>query len=215
MILGLVLSSGLAPAALAQVGDMSFRPLALPACGGPCPGLFFAQGRITDQTFRHFQATAIRFARHRPIVVLNSPGGTIPGGILLGLAFRDRGATVVVPTGGACESACAYAFLGGVKRRVLDGGRLGLHRFFAVRVASGERTRGAVAYERAVTPKVIALLRDYVVRMGASPEIIGLANATGSSSIRHLSREELRRYRIVTQGEGFGRTQRARPGPRC
>ena len=89
-----------------------------------------------------------------------------------------------------------------------------MHRFFAVRVASGKRTRGAVAYERAVTPEVIALLREYVVGMGASPEIVALASATGSSSIRHLSREELRRYRIVTQGEGIRRVQRARLRPR-
>jgi hypothetical protein len=176
--------------------------MGLEACGDPCPGLLLAEGLITDETFKRFQEIAPQLAPHRPIVVLNSPGGTIPGSILLGLAFRDHGASVVVPRGGACDSACAYAFLGGVNRRVLDGGRVGLHRFFAVNVTSGQRSRGAVAYERTVGPKVISLLREYVVRMGASPEIISRANATGSSSIRYLSQEELRRFGIVTSEEG-------------
>jgi hypothetical protein len=197
-ILAVALSLGSVPTALAQARGMTFRPMALPDCGGPCPGLLMAQGPITDDTFRQFRAIASRLAPHRPIVVLNSPGGTIPGGILLGLAFREHGAAVVVPRGGACDSACAYAFLGGVNRRVLDGGRLGLHRFFALSVASGRRSRGAVAYERAVGPKVVALLRDYVVRMGVSPAVVTVANETGSSSMRRLSPDELRRYGIVT-----------------
>jgi hypothetical protein len=176
--------------------------MGLEACGDPCPGLLLAEGLITDKTFKLFQEVASQLAPHRPIVVLNSPGGTIPGGILLGLAFRDHGASVVVARGGACDSACAYAFLGGVNRRVLDGGRVGLHRFFVVNATSGQRSRGAVAYERTVGPKVISLLREYVVRMGASLEIVSRANATGSSSIRYLSREELRRFGVVTSEEG-------------
>ena len=201
LVLGLLLAPGSAAVAFSG-GEMTFRPMVQAGCGRDCPVFLVAEGRITDNTFQHFRTALAATAGRRPVVVLNSPGGTLPGGILLGLAFREQGALVYVPRGAACESACAYAFLGGVARRVEDGARLGVHRFFAVSAVSGERSSSAVAFERAVTPQANALLREYVSTMGASPRLLSLAAGAGPTTMRYLSPAELRQYRVVTRAAG-------------
>ncbi|EJC80191.1 hypothetical protein Rleg4DRAFT_1807 [Rhizobium leguminosarum bv. trifolii WSM2297] len=47
------------------------------------------------------------------VVSLDSPGGSYDEGLDLALAFRRRGISTVVRSGGQCLSACAIAFLGG------------------------------------------------------------------------------------------------------
>jgi hypothetical protein len=71
-------------------------------------------------------------------VELSSPGGNLLEGIALGQAFRDTGMATSVRRGNACLSACAIAYLGGVRvgtaadgiGRLLEfGASLGFHGF--------------------------------------------------------------------------------------
>ena len=158
--------------------------------------MVLAQGRITQDSFRSFDAVARALPPHVP-VVLNSSGGSFLGGITLGLAVRQHGSPVLVPRGAICASACAYAFLGGVVRQAPNGARIGVHRFFAVNRYTGERS---ISYERSVTPQALALLTRYVQAMGASPSLVGLADRVEPSDIHFLNRRELQQYRIVTGG---------------
>lgn len=73
-----------------------------------------------------------------PGISLNSPGGSLIEGILLGQAFRQFGVETVVRSGKECHSACAVAFLGGTRQyatgkgvgRTLEvGAHLGFHGF--------------------------------------------------------------------------------------
>ena len=199
LVLGLLLGLGSTAVAFSGPGEMTFRPMVQAACAHDCPVFLVAEGRITDNTYQHFRAAVAATGARRAIVLLNSPGGTLPGGILLGLALREQRALAYVPRGAACESACAYAFLGGVARRVDQGARLGVHRFFAVSAVSGQRSSSALAYERAITPRANALLREYVTTMGASPRLLSVAEAAGPTDMRYLSPAELQHYGVVTR----------------
>ena len=198
LVLGL-LGLGSTAVAFSGPGEMTFRPMVQAECVRDCPVFLVAEGRITDNTYQHFRAAVAATGARRAIVLLNSPGGTLPGGILLGLALREQRALAYVPRGAACESACAYAFLGGVARRVDQGARLGVHRFFAVSAVSGQRSSSALAYERAITPRANALLREYVTTMGASPRLLSVAEAAGPTDMRYLSPAELQHYGVVTR----------------
>jgi hypothetical protein len=61
----------------------------------------------------------------RSTVRLNSPGGSIMGGLQLGDAIRKLGLATEVPASAGCYSACTFAFLGGVERQVQ--GKFGIH----------------------------------------------------------------------------------------
>jgi TPR repeat protein/ATP-dependent protease ClpP protease subunit len=63
----------------------------------------------------------------RPIVYLNSQGGLLKDGYLLGDIFNKYGAHVIVPDGVSCASSCAISFLGGIKKTMFRTGRLIFH----------------------------------------------------------------------------------------
>ena len=174
--------------------EMTFRLTRPRSCAGTCPVVVLAQGSITQDSFRSFGALARTLPSHVP-VVLNSNGGSFLGGIMLDLALRQHASPVLVPRGAVCASACAYAFLGGVKRQAAEGSRIGVHRFYAVNRYTGERS---MSYERSVTPQAMALLINYVKAMGASPNLVGLAARVNPPNIRFLNQKELRQYHVVT-----------------
>lgn len=60
-------------------------------------------------------------------VYLNSLGGMLDHGYLLGYMFRDWEVYTRIREGDGCASACAVAFLGGVARRLSDGGGIMFH----------------------------------------------------------------------------------------
>ena len=70
-------------------------------------------------------------------VILESPGGLVGEGLILGTMFHHAKVTTVVRGDGAiCYSACALAFLGGRDARTgqpmrvkMSGGQLGFHQF--------------------------------------------------------------------------------------
>ena len=181
--------------AVAQSDEMTFRLVAPQDCSGACPVYVLGSGRITLDSPARFQAFAASLPSQRLRVFLNSHGGSLVGGIRLGLALRQYGATVSVPRGAVCASACTYAFLGGVVRGVPQGARLGVHRFFARDAEQMQRPVPAVLEQQAT-----ALLTHYVAAMGAHPALVGLAARVDHRTIHFLSPTELRRYGIVTFG---------------
>ncbi len=175
--------------------EMTFSVATPRSCGrSTCPTLIVAQGRIAQDSVRSFEALA-RTLPPRVPVVLNSNGGNFVGGILLGMAIRQHGSSVLVPRGAICASACAYAFLGGVVRQAAEGSRIGVHRFYAVNRYTGQRS---MSYERSVTPRATALLTSYVQAMGVSPKLVGLAARVNPPDVRFLNQKELRQYHVVT-----------------
>ena len=58
---------------------------------------------------------------------LHSGGGIADEGLRIGRLIRRAGLSTRIPKGASCASACADAFMGGVARRVDEGGRYGIH----------------------------------------------------------------------------------------
>ena len=140
-----------------------------------------------------------------PAVYLNSPGGDLQEALKLGRLIREAGKKTIIgslagvdtlegsdrpsgfPENGRCESACAYAFMGGQERR-LGSGRLGLHRFYSTE-------RGLTSDEAQF---LSGLLVEYMVEMGIDARLFLAASKEGAEGMYYVSEAEALDYAIVT-----------------
>ncbi|WP_306005020.1 hypothetical protein [Aquicoccus porphyridii] len=151
-----------------------------------------ADGPIDDRTVEDF----LTFLDEGPDwlpkrIRFNSPGGNLAEGIQLGEELRRRGfATEVgyhephpdwpnksywdftrrIP--GICASACAYAFMGGVERRIDSGSLIGVHQFYSAARADGDADGEPRVVEEGVEQELVSLLLDYVLRMGVDGRVL-------------------------------------------
>lgn len=177
---------------------MSFRWAGESGFGGcrGCGPLLVAQGEVTDASPSEFRAF-VRGAKS-PVVLLDSEGGKIVAGLQLGEAFRAARVTAIVaregPGGatspGVCFSSCIYALIGAAQRVVAAGSQIGVHRMVA-------HLRGGRHY---ATSEMIELLRRHSRRMGVSDELVAASEAIPPETMRILTREELKRWRVLSAG---------------
>jgi hypothetical protein len=198
--------------------DVAAAPMAfrLASDGGPMGHSWIvADGDIASDTpdrFREFlQARNVRRGT-RLEVYLNSTGGNLFGGVLLGELIREYGfgtrvASSVPRNGGLpslfevgapgdCLSACSFAFLGG-KWRIAADGSLGVHQHFIVEALADPRTKRFNVEDFSTLQVVNGLLTDYVVRMGVDARFLALAEETPPSEVYRFAADELVRYAIT------------------
>ncbi|WP_207541256.1 COG3904 family protein [Sabulicella rubraurantiaca] len=142
-------------------------------------------------------------------VLLDSSGGSLQDGMALGRRIRAREFHTVVgqhdgagfdpPNPGNCLSACAYAFLGGVGRRVPEGSQLGFHQFGLPGGAALPNAAGLAGGQ-----EISGLLLTYIIEMGVDPRLFVLASATPSTAMTYPSLEQRLAYDIETP-RGFDR----------
>lgn len=128
----------------------------------------------------------------------NSPGGNLAEGVQLGEELRNRGFSTEVGhhephpdwpnmpywdftrrISGTCASACAYAFMGGIERRIDAGSRIGVHQFYsASRAGDGARDE-PVFVQEGVEQELVSLLLDYALRMGVDGRVLANAGLSG------------------------------------
>jgi hypothetical protein len=110
--------------------------------GRPDFAVFVLSGTITGGETIALQREISHLPSSMPVaVVLNSPGGNLREGLLLGLFFYSaKIPTFVMGNGGGCFSACSIAFLGGrdrvtgkLSRFKMASSSLGFHQFRTVR----------------------------------------------------------------------------------
>ncbi|WP_395672059.1 hypothetical protein [Phenylobacterium sp.] len=164
-----------------------------------------ASGVIGPDTAREFRA----FLKREAIlpgasVVFDSKGGNLAQGLKLGLHIRRAGFSTTIQRydqsrgvfvrGGECASACAYAFLGGTRRTVPAGSRVGVHQFSI--------TTTPIAWNGASEIQTTtATVISYLNLVGASPQLAASALKTPPDRVLWLSARELSRLHVVT-GEG-------------
>ncbi|MBK7706482.1 MAG: hypothetical protein IPJ30_12060 [Acidobacteria bacterium] len=98
-------------------------------------------------------------------LALDSPGGSLFGGITLGRVIREAGLFTYVGKKstkpddliqpGECYSACALAFLGGQFRWVNPPSEYGVHRF-------NSRAKGDIDVAQVVSAAIVQYIRDMV-----------------------------------------------------
>ena len=173
-----------------------------------------AQGEITNDTadaFRSFVQQHTGDPDFRPLVLLNSPGGTVVGSMKLGLLFRQIGASVLVGraravegsedlnvVSGYCMSACVYAFFGGKRRIVPPASHLGIHRM-AIYSHSFDFFGGGDTTTRTYgTGELVTALSAYTKMMGVSPAVIDEAEQVEPEAIHIVTPQEIVRWRLGT-----------------
>jgi hypothetical protein len=165
--------------------------------------------------------------RLRNIVLIHSPGGAVQGALELGTIFRRIGATVVVArshensgflgflfpqrdgrsgeviasgsiTNAVCNSACVYAVMGGKNRVIPQQSIVGVHRMQAVVPVGFDPSQGGLVTQRlSGTPHQVAVLKRYARDMGADARLIALAESIPHETIRRLTPEEVRKFRLA------------------
>ena len=173
-----------------------------------------AQGEITNDTAEAFKAFVQQHASDpdfRPLVLLNSPGGTVVGAMKLGLMLRQFGSSVLVArargtdgsedlhvVSGYCMSACVYAFFGGKRRIIPPGSHLGIHRM-AIYSHNFDFFGGGESTTRSYgTGELVEALSAYTKMMGVSPAVIAEAEQIEPEAIHIVTPREIARWRLGT-----------------
>lgn len=129
------------------------------------------------------------------LIDLSSPGGSLAGGVDLGLTIRSAGLRTSIgmretASEQMCASACAYAFLGGVSRIVHPNSSFGIHKFYG-------KIQSPDAVE--TTQEIVATLLGYVSSMGVSAELIEIASSTASNDMTWLDADQRMNLRVTTE----------------
>jgi hypothetical protein len=177
--------------------------------GKCCVNWVQATGDITEDTPNVFEAF-LRSSKFLPKVVrLNSEGGSLRGGVMLGELIRSHGfatevgssklnGDVPIPgskniftkTPGSCSSACAMAFLGGVERTLDPDSTLGFH------VVSNPNVSESDLRE------LITLESLYFREMGVDTRLMTLLIEAGPNVMRGIRPDEARKLRVITGEAG-------------
>lgn len=174
----------------------------------------YCLGNAWESCFIYFDGTITKgvaddfkeiLSAEGPDVYLNSPGGDLQEALKIGRLIRNAGKQTIIgslagvdtfegtnrpdgyPKKGRCESACAYAFMGGQERR-LGSGKLGLHRFYSTE-------RGLTSDEAQF---LSGLLVEYMVEMGIDARLFLAASKEGADGMYYVSEAEALDYSIVT-----------------
>jgi hypothetical protein len=161
-----------------------------------------AEGPITQSTPQDFEAflSEMEFgtkSHTQQEIVLNSQGGDLIAGLLLGEAIRAHKRET---RANGCYSACAYSFLGGVKRSA-DAGQLGFHQFYRRATVSEAIMQGDLDKAMSSTQEIMGLLIFYLKEMSIDPELLFLSSSTNADTLFKPDEETMFRLRIVNQRE--------------
>ena len=158
-----------------------------------CQIMILATGQIDKDTPKQFRSFAQDFPRGT-WVAISSPGGNLIGGMQLGLAIRELGFNTTIGNTDYsppdCLSACAYAFAGGVSRKLTPGSRYGLHQF--------RGTDQAINAED--TQKISATLAKYLDGMGVDRRLLDYAQMTTSDKVTVLTLTQAQLLKVDTAG---------------
>lgn len=177
-----------------------------------------ASGRFVGNTSQEFEA----FLRANPqaagmTLAFDSGGGNLGSGLRLGRLIRQSrvdtivGQTVTRIDGGRavntlvthqvpCHSACSYAFMGGMNRRVPSTSLIGVHQFSQRIDANGRPVDpgfGMAEFENAQA--LTAALAVYIQEMGVSAQVLEIAaTAPFGRPIRIMTNQEIQQTRFAT-----------------
>jgi hypothetical protein len=199
--------------------------LALGAAALPAAALQFTQQRLGGVSVVLASGEIVAgdadrlaaFLTGRPVsgatVVLDSPGGDLVEGMVLGALIRQQRLGTRILSGDECASACVFSFVGGVVREVDNGARLGVHtaslmfsdayvsELTRVLAEPGlsltDRVRLVVLLNEQHTSMTMALQANFLARMGVSLKLLFPSSETHHLDMYWLSRRELLEFNVV------------------
>jgi hypothetical protein len=199
--------------AAAQAMSFSFVPIVIGNCTTDCPKAIVAQGTMQFDDIgtlvETIKAGIARDKNIRPVVILSSNGGNLAAGIEIGRVFRAIKATVIVgravPAGagytlapGGCASACVYSLMGGARRIVPEGSRVGVHwasapvpQVFSGNVVLPDPGRRSSDDEDEVR------LRQFMRSMGVKPDFARFIRNVPNSGMHVMTSQEIARFGLA------------------
>jgi hypothetical protein len=205
------------------------------ACGSSCGAWVSAIGVITEDTPSVFERFATQHDIRGTAIALNSAGGSVRGGLLLGRAIRklemittvgkaidlppqpDGVQRAILSPWAACESICAFVLLAGVERHVPVEAQVRVHDIWL-----GDRRNNATkatysAEDVAVVQQDVVQLARYTAEMGGTFALLEVAlNVPPWEPMHQLSRAELVAMNMATidnwhSGRAFSPARSAMP----
>lgn len=182
--------------------------------GRPGTATFLLQGPIVAGDHERMEKAIARLpSGTRASVMLESPGGLVTEGLMLGELFHRYGvATIVKGNGAICYSACALAFLGGrdpatnrPMRIKMSGGQLGFHQFRRSFDPLKVYTRADYETEVAAAQEVTGKIVTYLKRIGEGLSKLQLMLRAPSQSMNVISNAECLERGIDILDEATGK----------
>lgn len=159
-----------------------------------CQIMILAVGQIDKSTPEQFKAIAQGFPRGG-WVALSSPGGNLIAGMQLGLAIHEAGLNTTIGNTDYsppdCLSACAYAFMGGISRKLIPGSRYGMHQFRA----------GDKSISPEESQKINAAMGKFMDLMRVDRRALDVAQMTSSDQMTILTIAQAQQLKIDTAGQ--------------
>jgi hypothetical protein len=114
------------------------------------------EGKIEFEDAKKFESLVKANNIKLATVYLDSPGGNLIGGLVMGLSIHGHGFTTVVDYESRCVSVCASMWLAGTKRIVVSNANIGFHQpYFLDR-------RGRIHKN----PQAVSLMKQYYAEIG-------------------------------------------------
>jgi len=118
-------------------------------------------------------------------VAFRSDGGSLLAGIRIGMLIRVKNFIAVVPDGAQCASACAVAWLGGVRRFLGTGSKVGFHAAYVQK--AGATTESGPGN---------AVLGAYLDQIGLPEDAIVYITQAAPNSMKWLTLDEAAQHGI-------------------
>jgi hypothetical protein len=144
------------------------------------------EGDLEFEDVAAFQSKTAPLPTTKTTVEFRSKGGSLLAGIRIGSLIRAKKFATVVPDGAQCASACALAWLGGIRRFVGEHSRVGFHAAY-VNKAGGPVESGSGN----------AILGAYLNQLGLSEKAILYITHAVPTSMQWLRMEEAAEYGIA------------------
>jgi len=146
---------------------------------------------------------------HKPdFVTFDSPGGNVGTALKLGRMIRLLNLSTLQTRPFQCDSACAFAFVGGVHRSAAAGS-IGVHQNSLRKDIARNPDRDSEDLQL-----IVGYLLSYLREMGVSSALLELALKTGPNDMRHLTISEMQKIGVVGALRQAERTPEPRPEPR-
>ena len=139
----------------------------------------------------------------RKIITLNSTGGDVEEAMKIGRYFKANEFTVNM--GETCYSSCVFLLAGGVNRYAYTG-KVGIHRAYFGSVDKSLSSNQI----RDLREKLNSELKKYLEEMDINPSLVEAMNSYPPESMKVLSQDELKNFRLNVQDANYEEKQTAK-----